>query len=165
MLYEPLESLTKAEAAFASAKVAYTTRLTQLVVKYNAKQPITVQDMTDLVVNFYDPMTVASNALRAEIDVVDARKDQLSATGFETSIYDLMYGTHLNIFCGLPSKAAALECIEKMAADYRAEVTSWFDSQVDYIADTSFEGEKAIAGYYNQTPVLSGWPPETTTAP
>lgn len=60
--------LDKFELAFTTAKKAYTQVLTALVDKVNAKQPVTNADWTDLVVNLYDPMTKASDALRYKIN-------------------------------------------------------------------------------------------------
>lgn len=53
-----------------SAKIAYTTRLSQLATKKNAGLPVSNADWADLIVNFYDPLTAATNDLGVKIDAL-----------------------------------------------------------------------------------------------
>lgn len=61
--------LKAAADTFAAAKIAYTAQLAALAAKRNAmpQQAVTDADWANLITGFYDPMTVASNALRALI--------------------------------------------------------------------------------------------------
>lgn len=78
------DDILAAANTFAAAKIAYTAELTALVTKINAAQPITSADWTDLVVNKYDPVTAASNALRALLASLSIGIQNISDTAFQT---------------------------------------------------------------------------------
>jgi hypothetical protein len=162
MLYNPITGIDEAAAKFAAAKVAYTARVGALATKYNSGQRINAADLTDLIVNFYDPMTIASNELRGLLNGIIAEATRFAGAPDSNDVkaYDCWFGLVVNILCGLPNKAAALEVIDKIRADLTAEATSWFDLASPVIADTSFTAETAIAAYYGQRPVYVGWPDE-----
>lgn len=147
MLADPMEPLNTAVAAFANAKIAYTTRMTKLATDFNAGKPVTSADLNDLIISFYNPMTLASNALRAQI----ANLKKTAQT--ETQLFDTIFATFLNMLCGLQSHDQALDVITKLAADLENECATWFYYQTPTIDEANFSAERAFAAYKGETPV------------
>lgn len=147
MLVDPIEPLKTAAATFAAAKIAYTTRLTKLAADFNAGKPVTAADLNDLIIAFYNPMTVASNELRSKV------ADLSKAAPNDTAVFDAIFGTMINLLCGLQTKDQANDVIAKLTDNLTYEVGTWFDFQTPTIAESSFSAEVAFAGYKGETPV------------
>jgi hypothetical protein len=131
--------IAAAADTFAAAKIAYTAQLAALAAKRNAlpQQPVTDADWANLITGFYDPMTSASNALRALIanftvgisNLTDAAVTTLDQNPLED--YAAAYAVLANVLIFCPDKASALAIVELLYADLKADIAAYYDALPD----------------------------------
>ena len=145
-LVNPTDVLRNAVTAFAARKIAYTGRLQKLVQDFNSGKAVTAADLNDLIATFYNPMTLASNDLRAEIAKV------LAGVPNEVDQFTAFFGSLLNLLCGLTNQDQALDVITKLAANLENETATWFYYQTPTIDQANFSAMEAFAGYKGLPP-------------